>query len=140
VAVIFVIGVPLLEQLQFVPSFQKGDNTEKAREIASRVGPKCTSFYYAAVASDSVSLLPYRPWKYQLDAMEAQLRTVVPTVNGYSGWTPPDWQPLYDNVIASVADTGAVRQRLVRWSATGQAPCIVTAPAEGAGSGAPQRP
>lgn len=133
VAAILGIGIPILEQLQFVPAFDKDATVRNAIEIAARVGPECPSFYYAAVSPDSARPLPYRPWKYHLDAMGAQLRTEVPTVNGYSGWSPPGWQPLYDNVIRDAADTADLRRRLAAWAPAASPPCIVTGEAEAVG-------
>lgn len=130
VAGILVIGLPILEQLQFVPSFDKQATIRVGVEIAARVGPGCGSFYYAAVAPDTLRPLPYRPWKYHLDGMSAQLHGRVPTMNGYSGWMPPAWRPLYDNIIASPADTAAVRARLAAWAPAAASACIVTTPAD----------
>jgi hypothetical protein len=129
-AAILAIGIPILEQLQYVPSFSKRETVQRAIAIAARVPPRCPSFYYAAIAPDSVRPLPYRPWKYHLHAMDAQLRAGVPTVNGYSGWAPPRWQPLYDNIIRDSGDTARVRQRLEQWAPREPAPCIVTGAAE----------
>jgi hypothetical protein len=130
VAGILVIGLPILEQLQFVPSFDKQATIRVGVEIAARVDAGCESFYYAAIAPDTVRPLPYRPWKYHLDGMSAQLRARAPTVNGYSGWMPPAWRPLYDNIIASAADTASVRTRLAAWAPASAGACIVTTPAD----------
>lgn len=122
-----VTAILIVEQIQLVPSVDKRRVVRDAAEIASRVGPQCASFYYA-VHDPVTNPLPYRPWLYQLDGMRAQLLANVPTINGYSGWMPPDWQPLYDNSISQAADTVEVRARLRAWAGERAAPCIVTVP------------
>ena len=47
----------------------------------------------------------------------AELETAIPTINGYSGSTPPGWLPLYSSSVSSDADRERVRQALHQWAA-----------------------
>ncbi len=61
-----------------------------AREQATRIndvksqlsGKNCTTFFLTGIDES---------WKTHLDAMWASLETQIPTINGYSGNSPPDW-------------------------------------------------
>ena len=69
-------------------------------------------------AADAFLVLPRgtgRRWIwFQLDAMLAQQRTGVPTVNGYSGVSPPGWD-FEDFSLRRAADRDEARRRLEVW-------------------------
>jgi hypothetical protein len=52
--------------------------------------------------------------KYNLDAMWVQLRTGVPTVNGYSGNQPPGW-PFVNMSMVTEEEERTVTVALTRW-------------------------
>jgi hypothetical protein len=78
-------GLALAEQGQTTPSFSKQQNRDDLAAIAAQMPSHCSAFLFSPVQG-------YGPaWKYQLDAMWVQLETGVPTLNGYSGNSPPGW-------------------------------------------------
>ncbi len=107
------IALPLgllvvLEQGETTPVFSKADNRRDIHAVASQIGPQCKAF----LLSPMQGYAPY--WKYQLDAMMAQLERGLPTLNGYSGQNPPGWE-LTDTNIHSDADAKRVQEAAGRW-------------------------
>ena len=62
-------------------------------ELANKVASDCDSFYYFSNQSE--------PTWIQLDAMWASLSLRVPTLNGYSGNTPPGWRLGRESLIGA---------------------------------------
>ena len=55
------------------------------------IDPSCRSFFVRP-ASEAYTLRPDGSWTmYHLDAMYVALRASVPTLHGYSAWTPEGW-------------------------------------------------
>lgn len=75
----------LAEQGMSQPSVDRQAYRERASRLAREVGPACQSFLYAPTGPTESSET------YQLDAMSASLERDLPTVNGYAGSLPPDW-------------------------------------------------
>ncbi len=110
-AAAFALGLLcFLEQGVTTPSTNKAIWRTAARELARHVEPHCTSFYYS----------PHYPDlelnAYHLHGMWAQLETGIPTINGYSGWTPPGWQPLYYSNANNESDIERLGQALWQWA------------------------
>ncbi len=49
--------------------------------------------------------------------MWAQLETGVPTINGYSGASPPGWLPLFDSNVNGEKDIDRLGPALGQWAA-----------------------
>ena len=74
----------MVEQAVTTASYDAAANREKIQALARRVDPASETFYYRPCEN--------RDWiRYQLDAMWASLASGKPTINGYSGYYPPDW-------------------------------------------------
>lgn len=107
--VIAVAMLACLEQGVTTPSVEVALVEARAREVALRVDPTAEAFL----------VVPYgagrgRAW-HQLDAMWAQQRTGVPTVNGYSGNRPPGWD-FEDVRVRRSGGLNDSRQRLDAWA------------------------
>lgn len=102
----------LLEQAQRLRAFDKDENRAVVQRLASQIGRnRCHSFFYTPIH-------PLRQhWKYQLDAMWAEIAAGVPTINGYSGHSPPHWQLEY-SVINSPEDELRLSMLLRDWANT----------------------
>lgn len=85
------------EQRLATPFFDKFMNRAVTERIAARIDPKCEAFFYAALAGR------FDAWKYHLDAMWASLISRVPTLNGYTGNSPPGWMLFESNVRDALA-------------------------------------
>jgi hypothetical protein len=99
----------LLEQVQRVPTFDSAVARQDVLTLARAVAPGCQAFLFTPVRGEDP------PWKYQLDAMWAGIETGLPTVNGYCGNFPPEWN-LYDANIWAPEDEWDVVYGLQRWS------------------------
>lgn len=54
--------------------------------MAAKLSSDCTTFYITPGSGD------HGPFEYQYDAMLISIMTGIPTLNGYSGHTPPGWE------------------------------------------------
>jgi hypothetical protein len=105
-----VIGsICLLEQGVTTSAFDKYENREVVTALAQRVDPSCEAFYY------SPHHARYTPFKANLDAMWAGLECRKPTLNGYSGHTPPAWRGLEDSNYNGERDSIRLQWELNRW-------------------------
>jgi hypothetical protein len=75
----------LLEQGVADRSFLPALDRERVNRIAREVPPGCTAFVYTPPPDG------WPPWHPQIDAMWVADAVGVPTLNGYSGNTPPGW-------------------------------------------------
>jgi hypothetical protein len=74
----------MIEQGTSTGSYDAPANRAAIAAVARRVDPGCDTFYYRPC--------DHRYWiGYQLDAMWASLESGRPTINGYSGYQPPEW-------------------------------------------------
>jgi hypothetical protein len=88
----------MLEQAETTPAFSNAQARADVKEIVDAVGPECEAFFFSPLDGYSPT------WKYQLDAMMAELERGVPTVNGYSGQLPAGWEILGEPGIRSPYD------------------------------------
>jgi Ig-like domain from next to BRCA1 gene len=98
----------IFEQGYTTPAFSKAQNNADIAEIVRQLEPDC----YAFVLSPVQGYGPY--WKYQLDAMWAAVLSGVPTMNGYSGQSPPQWA-LGDTNLRGGFDENRVSQAAQLW-------------------------
>jgi hypothetical protein len=102
--------VCLLDQGVTTSSFDKPSQRAVVAALARRVDRTCRSFYYSPRNAGSNIL------HCHLDAMWAEIETGVPTVNGYSGATPPGWSPLYWASVDSSKDVDRIDSALAAWA------------------------
>jgi hypothetical protein len=103
----------LLEQGVTTETFDAATNRRTIAEVARRVDREKLAFYYHPCEPQ-----PFQ--HYQLDAMWASLATGVPTLNGTSGYAPPDWVDFFNVDKDPPADLEDV---LAKWEqARGLAP------------------
>lgn len=104
--------VCILEQGRTTPSYDKAVIRGWVETIAQQIGPDCHSFLYTPRVSDPTPPIH----RYQVDAMWAGLRRGLPTLNGYSGNTPPGWE-FEIGTIRTRADERRLQEALERWRA-----------------------
>jgi hypothetical protein len=104
----------LLEQGVTTASFDKYVQRAEVALLARRVDGACTCFYYSP--SRHVRAIN----QYHLDAMWASLDSGIPTVNGYSGWSPRGWRPLDEAVASGDRDVARLERALADWAALHQ--------------------
>lgn len=110
----FLLALCVIEQVRVQPSFDKLESRAQVASIRDGVPDECGAFYVInRVAPDAEAA--FNPWKYHLDAMWAQLDVAIPTVNGYSGFQPRGWRPVYDNVVRTAGDQRRLEAALRRW-------------------------
>jgi hypothetical protein len=100
----------MIEQGETTAAFSKAQSRRDVADIVEAIGPDCRAFFFSAID-------PVGPtWKYQLDAMMAELDRGLPTINGYSGQLPQGWDILGEPGIRSPDDerrnAGAAQQWL----------------------------
>ena len=118
-AFVAVVGAfVVLEQSQSHPAFEVAPLFERARQIASFVPADCDSFLYTLYRPQ---LAPRGRSRSNLDqqyshvlAMWAALQLGKPTLNGYSGFPPPDWTIWPSNLVLP-GELDDQRQGLGRW-------------------------
>ena len=108
-AVLVLIAGAMLEQGATTPAYDKYAARAEVAEIARQIDPACQAFYYTASTGPI--------WKAQLDAMWAQFEVRKPTINGYSGGWPRDFDPLFDCIIRGPQDRQRIRAGLDHWIA-----------------------
>jgi hypothetical protein len=87
VAAWIVALVCLAEQGTRTATFDAAANHATIMNIAGRIDRNREAFYYHPCERQMIII-------YQLNAMWASLATGLPTINGYSGHFPRDWDPL----------------------------------------------
>jgi hypothetical protein len=118
------LWVVVAEQVQTSDTFDKARNRERIEQVAAQIGPQCGYFVHAprtlrrdyGAKGPSDHELVYEVLYSQVDAIWAQLLTDRPTLNGYSGNTPPGWE-LEWNLIRTPEDEQRVRVAAERWVA-----------------------
>lgn len=113
----------IVEQGQTLLAYDKGAVRERAALVAQHVPPGCRAFLFTALHGRE------DPWVYHVDAMWASMTLAIPTVNGYSGRSPPEW-PFYAAVVRDSASDAQLTRSLAAWLARWQLPpsaaCRVT--------------
>jgi hypothetical protein len=99
----------MIEQGETTYSFSKFQARRDVADIVEALGPECEAFFFSAV--EPVNLT----WKYQLDAMMAQLDRGIPTINGYSGQIPKGWEVLGEPGIRNESDEPRNAYALNQW-------------------------
>lgn len=81
-----IVAFGVLEQFGRTPSISGGEDLARVQALAAALPADCNVFYAVAAPER-------RPVKieYQIDAMLVSILRGVPTLNGYSGHTPPGW-------------------------------------------------
>jgi hypothetical protein len=101
----------MAEQGRSTPSLDRHELRDSTTAIVRRIDPGASAFLYtSAEPLPSSSLLEALPLRVHLEAMLASLDSGVPTINGYSGGTPPGW-PFE---TASEAGTEALLNRWIQ--------------------------
>lgn len=103
--------VCLAEQGVSTSSFDKAENRRMIAALAARIDPAAPAFYYSPHDS------PWPPAVPNLDAMWAGLTRGKPTLNGYSGGTPPGFATIEDPNIADPLDVLCLIDGLKEWEA-----------------------
>jgi hypothetical protein len=98
----------MLEQGFNAPMYAKTPLRQNIERLAGRIDPSCESFLYTPIASGQA------PYVYMIDAMFAGLIVGKPTVNGYSGNAPPQWD-LGNIDLWSLQDEERVKRALDHW-------------------------
>jgi hypothetical protein len=101
----------LLEQGISTTTFNKQIARARIQRIAEWVenAGKPTAFFASSHAHGAPN------WNDHVDAMWAELSCHVPTVNGYSGFVPRGWEPLYSAEETGVWLEDLERQSLLNW-------------------------
>jgi hypothetical protein len=103
----------LLEQGRTTASYDKLRVRQEVAQIQAGIPAGCEAFLFTPVSRDGDA--PFPLWKYQVDAMWAELGSGVPTLNGQSGDNPPDW-PFKKILIDSRSDEARLREGLAAWA------------------------
>ena len=104
--VLGIAALVVLEQGRALPSYDKAEARAYIQSLARRIPPGCEIFFMTPERGST--------GKYNLDAMWVQLRTGVPTVNGYSGNQPPGW-PFVNMSMVTEEEERTVKVALTRW-------------------------
>ncbi len=81
-------GAIVLEQIGFppYPAFSKSEDLSRLEYLSEKLSPQCHAFYIEVDPR-----LPYDATNLQIDAMLVSAVRGIPTLNGYSGANPNDW-------------------------------------------------
>jgi len=101
-----------LEQGLATPSFEKRRQRAEVAAIADKLDGTAEAFL--VIPRPTPTGEPYD--KFHVDAMWAGLFRQIPTVNGYSGWYPPDWAALRTCDVRTDQDFARVEEALANWS------------------------
>jgi hypothetical protein len=108
----------MIEQGTSTGSYDAPANRAAIAAVARRVDPEYETFYYRPC--------DHRYWiGYQLDAMWASMESGRPTINGYSGYQPPEWAgffmvetehgPRVEDVLEEWTRTMGIERSRVQW-------------------------
>jgi hypothetical protein len=100
------------EQGLATPSFDKHRQRAEVARIAERLDPRAEAFL--VIPRPTPTGEPFD--KFHVDAMWAGLLRGIPTVNGYSGWYPPDWAALRTCDVRTDQDLARVEEALAGWA------------------------
>jgi hypothetical protein len=107
------LAIPLglavvIEQGETTPAFSKTQARIDVQDISNAIGSDCKAFFFSPFEAFGP------PWKYQLDAMMTSLERNLPTINGYSGQNPPNWE-LGDPAIRTPNHEPYLAQKAQAW-------------------------
>jgi hypothetical protein len=100
-----------VEQGVTTPSFDRFENRRIVDALAARVDPNAGAFLYTPGRFEGTTALA------ALDAMWAGLERGKPTLNGYSGGTPPFWRPFERCLPRDAYDVRDLRRGVAAWNA-----------------------
>ncbi len=103
VALVLLVGVAAFEQVSTRAGYDKATEIRRLNALAAQLPKDCDVFYVTAPPignATNVSL--------QIDAMFVAQLTGIPTLNGYSGQAPKDWDGVF--FVRSADYPGHVRQ------------------------------
>lgn len=111
------LALVVIEQGMWPASFDLLKSRAEIQEIRAEYqrvarNQPCDQFFFTSTPPAGE---PPFAWKLQTDAMMLQLELGLPTVNGYSGVSPPGWQ-LWEIAISTPDDESRLRSELARWS------------------------
>jgi len=111
------IGVTLLsmlEQGRTTPTLDRFELRHATAALTRQIDPKAEAFFLSdSGPSPSPALIDRLPLRVHLDAMMASLESGVPTINGYSGGTPPGWR--FEGLSLAPPDSPHVEAQLDAW-------------------------
>ena len=111
--------VAVFEQGVTTSAFDKFGTRSAVAEVARQVNGQWQCFYYSPRLSEALIVrygFDHMIVVSHLDAMWAELQTGVPTINGYSGSSPPGWLTLYASNITRDGDRERVQGALAGWA------------------------
>ena len=98
----------LVEQGVQGGAFTPALDRDRVNRIAREVAPGCAAFVYTPPPDG------WPPWRAQIDALWVADATGVPTLNGYSGNTPPGWG-LEDCLVHGPDDRARLDAAVAAW-------------------------
>jgi hypothetical protein len=116
----------VLEQVRDVPSYDKFAERRKVGAIVEQLAVKpCRYFYFSPILAslpegNADRLRSVLDWFQQqhVDAMWASMQAGIPTINGFSGNSPPGWETLEFSAIGRRADDERLERALAGWVRT----------------------
>ena len=100
-----------IEQVQTTPSYNKYFYRNEINKISQIIPHDCKTFYYIPLYKNPNLSFDNN----QIDAMWAQIIVNIPTINGYGGWHPNNWLPIFNYKLTSKSDSPIVKARILRW-------------------------
>ncbi len=110
-----VLAIGVLEQAQTTPSWDKLAVRRDVASLAGSIRGECGAFLFTPLAGSGAGRSGFENDKHQLDAMWAALLTGVPTINGFSGNTPPG-RDFGQITVHDETDERRLARRLADWS------------------------
>ncbi|MGO9121996.1 MAG: hypothetical protein ACLQPD_30835 [Desulfomonilaceae bacterium] len=102
-----------VEQAYTTHYYDKLISRAQVNEIAKQIGDNCSAFYYVKGVEPGQEAEPV--WKCQIDAMWAQMQVSKPTLNGYSGKSPPAWR-LWQNIVTTREELSNIKRNVESWA------------------------
>ena len=98
----------LVEQGVSFANFTPGLERARVDQVAAAVPRGCAVFVHTPAAQG------FPAWRSQIDALWATDAAGVPTLNGYSGNSPPGWR-LEDCLVRGPADRARLDAAVAAW-------------------------
>jgi hypothetical protein len=111
---VLIAAICVFEQGQGFAVYDKFELRRDVDALAAQVNKECVAFYYSPFYERKPSETP-PPYKLQIDAMWASLRAGVPTINGYAGSFPAEWDDLWELKLFDEAGRSQMRDAIQRW-------------------------
>lgn len=115
--------IVVIEQGQTQMRYEKHEQTRRSMTIAQALPKNCEAFFYTGLTDGRHFIA-----KNQLDAMWAGLMSGVPTVNGYTGYSPVGWWKAVGDTLTLTPEPDALTHlatELSRAGATAESLCLV---------------